>query len=77
MRLVREAFVPQGDGRYQVRFRLFDTQKQVELGAMALPMAPSPTMATARTPAQRGGATIGQPRFAHSLMPPLTKRTWP
>ncbi|TAH51843.1 MAG: Tol-Pal system protein TolB [Betaproteobacteria bacterium] len=35
------SFVPQGDGRYQVRFRLFDTQKQVELGAMALPMAPA------------------------------------
>lgn len=32
---------PQGDGRYQVRFRLFDTQKQAELGAMALPMAPA------------------------------------
>lgn len=31
----------QGDGRYQVRFRLFDTQKQAELGAMALPMAPA------------------------------------
>lgn len=35
------SFVPQGDGRYQVRFRLFDTQKQTELGAMALPMAPA------------------------------------
>lgn len=29
------------DGRYEVRFRLFDTQKQTELGAMALPMAPA------------------------------------
>lgn len=35
------SFLPQGDGRYQVRFRLFDTQKQTELGAMALPMAPA------------------------------------
>ncbi len=30
--------LPQGNGRYEVRFRLFDTQKQLELGAMALPM---------------------------------------
>ncbi|MBS0545835.1 MAG: Tol-Pal system protein TolB [Proteobacteria bacterium] len=35
------SLVPQSDGRYQVRFRLFDTQKQTELGAMALPMAPA------------------------------------
>lgn len=35
------SIVPQSDGRYQVRFRLFDTQKQTELGAMALPMAPA------------------------------------
>lgn len=30
--------LPQGNGRYEVRFRLFDTQTQLELGAMALPM---------------------------------------
>ena len=30
--------VGQGNGRYEVRFRLFDTQTQLELGAMALPM---------------------------------------
>ncbi len=33
--------VATADGRYDVRFRLFDTQKQAELGAMALPMAPA------------------------------------
>lgn len=27
-----------GNGRYEARFRLFDTQTQLELGAMALPM---------------------------------------
>jgi TolB protein len=37
---------PQGDGRYQVRFRLFDAQKQGELGAMSLPMAPAQNRAT-------------------------------
>ncbi|MFT3760779.1 Tol-Pal system beta propeller repeat protein TolB [Thauera sp.] len=30
--------ITQGNGRYEVRFRLFDTQTQRELGAMALPM---------------------------------------
>ncbi|MCV2218726.1 Tol-Pal system beta propeller repeat protein TolB [Thauera sp. Sel9] len=30
--------IAQGSGRYEVRFRLFDTQTQLELGAMALPM---------------------------------------
>ena len=30
-----------GGGRYDVRFRLFDTQKQLELGAMAMPMMAS------------------------------------
>ncbi len=38
---------PQADGRYDVRFRLFDTQKQVELGALALRMAPAQNRATA------------------------------
>ncbi len=33
--------VAQADGRFQVRFRLFDAQKQTELGALALPMAPA------------------------------------
>ena len=33
--------VSQSDGRYEIRFRLFDTQKQVELGAQALRMAPN------------------------------------
>lgn len=32
---------PLADGRYEARFRLFDTQKQLELGAMALPMSPA------------------------------------
>lgn len=31
----------QSDGRYDVRFRLFDTQRQQELGALALRMPPS------------------------------------
>ena len=35
------SLIPLGDGRYEARFRLFDTQKQLELGAMALPMTPS------------------------------------
>ncbi len=35
------SLLPQSDGRYEVRFRLFDTQKQVELGAMSLRMAPA------------------------------------
>jgi TolB protein len=35
------SLVPLPDGRYDVRFRLFDTQKQLELGAMALPMSPA------------------------------------
>jgi TolB protein len=38
---------PQTDGRYEVRFRLFDTQKQSELGALALRMAPAQNRATA------------------------------
>jgi TolB protein len=38
---------PQSDGRYEVRFRLFDTQKQTELGALALRMAPAQNRATA------------------------------
>ncbi|ENO79381.1 Tol-Pal system beta propeller repeat protein TolB [Thauera sp. 63] len=33
--------IPLGGGRYDVRFRLFDTQKQLELGAMAMPMMAS------------------------------------
>ncbi len=32
---------PAADGRYLVRFRLFDTQKNSEIGGMALPMAPA------------------------------------
>jgi TolB protein len=32
---------PSADGRYLVRFRLFDTQKNSEIGGMALPMAPA------------------------------------
>ncbi|MBR0566736.1 Tol-Pal system protein TolB [Azoarcus sp. L1K30] len=35
------SLLPQSDGRYEVRFRLFDTQKQVELGAMSMRMAPA------------------------------------
>ncbi len=35
-----------GDGRYDVRFRLFDTQKQSELGAMALRTSPAQHRAT-------------------------------
>lgn len=31
--------IAQAGGRYDVRFRLFDTQRQTELGAMSLPMA--------------------------------------
>ena len=38
--------VPQADGRFEIRFRLFDTQKQVELGALALRMAPAQNRAT-------------------------------
>lgn len=38
---------PQADGRYEVRFRLFDTQRQTELGALALRMAPAQNRATA------------------------------
>lgn len=38
--------VPVGDGRFEVRFRLFDTQKQSELGALALRMAPAQNRAT-------------------------------
>lgn len=33
--------VPQSDGRFDVRFRLFDTQRQTELGALAIRMAPA------------------------------------
>ena len=32
---------PQGDGRFEVRFRLFDTQKQTELGGLTMRMAPA------------------------------------
>ncbi|MDX9699856.1 MAG: Tol-Pal system beta propeller repeat protein TolB [Rhodocyclaceae bacterium] len=35
------SIVPQSDGRLDVRFRLFDTQRQTELGAMAMRMAPA------------------------------------
>ncbi|MBP7443248.1 MAG: Tol-Pal system protein TolB, partial [Thauera sp.] len=35
------SLVPMTDGRYEARFRLFDAQKQQELGAMALPMSPA------------------------------------
>ncbi|MCC4114117.1 Tol-Pal system beta propeller repeat protein TolB [Aromatoleum toluclasticum] len=31
----------QGDGRFEVRFRLFDTQKQTELGGLSMRMAPA------------------------------------
>lgn len=31
----------QGDGRFDVRFRLFDTQKQTELGGLSMRMAPA------------------------------------
>ncbi|NMG75276.1 Tol-Pal system beta propeller repeat protein TolB [Aromatoleum diolicum] len=31
----------QGDGRFEVRFRLFDTQKQTELGGLTMRMAPA------------------------------------
>lgn len=34
------------DGRFDVRVRLFDTQKQVELGALAMRMAPAQNRAT-------------------------------
>lgn len=33
--------VAQSDGRFDVRFRLFDTQRQTELGALAIRMAPA------------------------------------
>lgn len=39
--------LPQPDGRYEVRFRLFDTHKQTELGAMSLRMAPAQNRITA------------------------------
>lgn len=35
------SIVQQADGRYEVRVRLFDTQKQTELGALSLRMAPA------------------------------------
>jgi TolB protein len=38
--------VPLADGRFDVRVRLFDTQKQVELGALAMRMAPTQNRAT-------------------------------
>jgi len=38
---------PQADGRYDVRFRLFDTQKQTELGGLSLRMTPAQNRATA------------------------------
>ncbi|ANQ83504.1 Tol-Pal system beta propeller repeat protein TolB [Azoarcus olearius] len=38
---------PQGDGRYEIRFRLFDTQKQTELGALALRMTAAQNRITA------------------------------
>jgi TolB protein len=37
---------PQADGRLEVRFRLFDTLKQTELGGLALRMAPAQYRAT-------------------------------
>ncbi len=39
--------VAQSDGRYEIRFRLFDTQKQSELGAQSLRMAPAQNRLTA------------------------------
>ncbi|THF62885.1 Tol-Pal system protein TolB [Pseudothauera nasutitermitis] len=39
--------VPLSDGRFEVRFRLYDTQKQVELGAQSLRMSPQQNRATA------------------------------
>jgi TolB protein len=39
--------VPLPDGRFEVRFRLFDTQKQTELGAQSLRMSPQQSRATA------------------------------
>lgn len=38
--------VPLSDGRFDIRVRLFDTQKQTELGAMAMRMAPAQNRAT-------------------------------
>ena len=35
------SLIPQANGSYDVRFRLFDTQKQTELGAMSMPMTPA------------------------------------
>lgn len=35
------SLVPQANGSYDVRFRLFDTQRQLELGAMSMPMTPA------------------------------------
>ena len=35
------SLIPLADGRYEARFRLFDAQKQQELGAMSLPMSPA------------------------------------
>jgi TolB protein len=39
--------VPLSDGRYEIRFRLFDAQQQTELGAMLLRMAPAQNRLTA------------------------------
>lgn len=39
--------VPLPDGRFEVRFRLFDTQRQMELGAQALRMTPQQNRTTA------------------------------
>jgi TolB protein len=35
------SLIPEANGSYDVRFRLFDTQKQTELGAMSMPMTPA------------------------------------
>lgn len=35
------SLIPQANGSYDVRFRLFDTQRQLELGAMSMPMTPA------------------------------------
>ncbi|NMG65521.1 Tol-Pal system protein TolB [Azoarcus indigens] len=39
--------IPQPDGRYEIRFRLFDTQKQQEIGGQVLRMAPAQNRLTA------------------------------
>ena len=45
--LVVGGVYPQSNGRYEVRFRLYDVPKQVSLGGLALAMTPAQSRATA------------------------------